>query len=305
LEKKKMFKFIKDSFGAVSTILFGEMHQFDPSHCKYDELVAAIEAGDAENFKALIDVGGAIENWAEGDFVFKDGHLFYQKNQIALEIENRIIEMIREGFNHRPMLRFLERLYANPSCRSIKELYAFLKHGNIPITEDGCFLAYKSVSVYDGADILDKNGLKVTKGDLIDSWTGKSHRNNVGDRPNMPRNQVDDNFNNCCGAGLHVGTKQFAYKDRSSIVLKVDPQHVVSVPYDGAIKIRCSEYTVHSLYVRELNDTVHPYSTPPASDYVDDYDEDEDDEEEEGYDCGICQDEGCSCCELPMEEEDW
>ena len=288
------FNWIKDGLGAVSAVLFGTVHQFDGEHPRYDELVAAIEAGDSDNFLELVDVGGAIKNWSEGEFSFESGHLKYQNNQINLVVENRIIEMIKDGHDHRPMLRFLERLYLNPSHRSINELYAFLKHGNIPLTEDGCFLAYKSVKVYDGPDFKDKNGIAVTKGDFIDAWTGKSHRNNVGDIPHMPRNQVDDNFNNCCGAGLHVGTKQFAYKNGSSLILKVDPEHVVSVPYDGAIKIRCCQYEVYSLYEMALEDTVHEHSTPPASDWDD---EDDDDCDRSEYNCSSCEDDGCEYCD--------
>ena len=137
-----MLTHIKDAKSHWTVVVNNESFQFDPSHPEYIALVECVKTGDVDEFTALLNTGTVIENWSEGAFRFENGVLYYVEEVVHNVITNRIVEMIKQGFDYKPILRFLERLYQNPSYRAINELYTFLTHKFLPITEDGYFLAY-------------------------------------------------------------------------------------------------------------------------------------------------------------------
>ena len=144
--------------------------------------------------------------------------------------------MIEEGLDVDPMLRFLENLMENPSKRSVDQLYGFLEVNDLPITEDGCFLAYKMV---------DRN----KDGTLTDHRT-HTFDYSVGAEPaRMRRNQVDEDPNNTCSSGLHVCAQGYLgeyYGGGTTILVKVNPRDVVAVPtdYNNAKMRVCEHVTV-------------------------------------------------------------
>jgi hypothetical protein len=109
---------------------------------------------------------------------------------------------------------------------------------NLPITDDGCFLAYKAVT----NQYLDKH----TR--TVDNTPGS---NAV---PPMPRYKVDDNPDSHCSTGYHVGALPYVQGFASGygsvngdkiVVCQVDPANVVSVPNDcNGEKMRVTHYTV-------------------------------------------------------------
>jgi hypothetical protein len=69
----------------------------------------------------------------------------------------------------------------------------------------------------------------------------------------MPRNKVDDNRNNGCGSGFHVGTLEYVKSHHHIMICKIHPADVVSIPTDCSCqKLRCSAYQVVSNFVGEL-----------------------------------------------------
>jgi len=159
------------------------------------------------------------------------------------------VQMLKEGWDHKPMLKFLENLYENVSHRAVTEFYDWIQHKGLAITPDGCILGYKGVAVYSGPEQDDLDGNTLKEGDLVDRYTGFSHRNNIGDAPAMKRRKVDDNCNNGCGSGLHAGTFEYASNwagnEGKVILVKIDPRDVVSIPTDCEFqKLRCRTYEV-------------------------------------------------------------
>lgn len=155
-------------------------------------------------------------------------------------IERRILSLSSEGKSPEPMLRFYERLNKNPSKRSVDQLFPFLEKMNIPITSDGCFLAYKSV-----------------RNDYMDKHSG-TISNKPGTTVKLPRNLVSDDPKEECHFGLHVGAHGYAstFSDRL-VIAKVDPEHVVCVPYNHhQQKMRVCEYKVIGNYGDKLPDNV-------------------------------------------------
>lgn len=164
-------------------------------------------------------------------FHITDGQLYYKDKQLHGYIVNRIFELVDMGKPVTRMLKFLEDLLQNPSNRVYEHLFEFLEKGSIPITEDGCFLAYKRI-----------------KTDYTDVHSGKIY-NRVGDEVSMPRQQVDDNPNNTCSHGLHVCSFDYLayFSGERLIVVKVQPRDVVSIPIDyNHTKMRVCRYKVVS-----------------------------------------------------------
>lgn len=137
--------------------------------------------------------------------------------------------MATDGQDPTMLLKFWVRLKNNPSWRSVKQLFNFLDHENIPFTKDGCFLAYKSV----------RNDYKDVHSSKWDNSPGAVNE--------MPRNEISDDPLEACHIGFHVGALSYAriFHGSRIMVCKVDPADVVCVPYDaGQQKMRVSKYKV-------------------------------------------------------------
>lgn len=242
--------YIKDHNGTF-TVISDKVCSFGKEHMNYDLLVKSIKEDDLEAFDGYFNIGKSVSVWSYDNFVFSEGVLTYDGEVISQEITTIILEMIEEGFNHLPMLNFLERLYYNPSYTAITELYTWLAHKSLAITPEGYFLALKAVRVYNGDPFTDAHGRPVKSGDYVDKYSG-TYRNNVGDINEMPRRKVNDNRDLGCESGFHVGSKNYVNEFGNSgdavIICRVDPADVVSVPLDcNCQKIRCSKYNVLSV----------------------------------------------------------
>jgi len=144
---------------------------------------------------------------------------------------DRLIDLIERGLDVSPLANFLDRLQKNTSNRVVENLYAFLEHGNVPLTPSGNFVVYKAV-----------------RKDFMDIYSG-TKRNMIGDEVSMERNQVDEDQDRTCSHGLHVCSfdylPHFAHADGHVMICEVDPADVVAIPrdYDNT-KMRVSRYKV-------------------------------------------------------------
>ncbi len=200
------------------------------THSQADAIIHSIRNSDFDAAARRIDHLTALKqgNLPEG-LELKNNALYFRGTRLYNALVTRILKMQEEGFELTPMLRFLHNLMENPSRRAVNELYTFLEKSDLPITEDGHFLAYKRV-----------------RDDYLDCYSG-TIRNQIGDRPSMPRNEVDDDCEISCSAGLHFASLGYLrhFEGTRLMVLKINPRDVVSIPKDyHATKGRCSEYQV-------------------------------------------------------------
>lgn len=176
----------------------------------------------------------SIERWAKGKFKVTNGEVTYNGAKLPADLNGRIVEMASKGDDPTPLMKFWERLQKNPSMRSVEQLWKFLNNIGIPLTADGCFLAYKAV-----------------KSDFKDVYTGTID-NSVGQVVRMPRNQISDNPDHACHQGLHVGALEYTgsfHAGGRMMVAKVDPEHVVCVPNDHSYqKMRVCEYEIIGIH---------------------------------------------------------
>ena len=269
-----MLSHIKSNDNHWTVVLGGQPHQFDHTHPEYTGLCECVMAGDADEFVNLINTGTVIENWSDGNFEFRDGFLYYENEQVASQPTERIINMIKNSWDYKPMLAYLDRLYQNVSNRAVHESYTWCSNKGLPITDDGMLIGYKGVSLYSGEDRFDNLGRPLTEGDHVDKYTGTSFRNNIGDECSMNRRGVSDNCNDGCASGLHVGTYEYAENWAGTngvvVLVKFDPADIVSVPTDCQYsKMRVSKYTVVSVAREQLEEEVY------TEDEYDEYDESE------------------------------
>ena len=258
-----------------TVILGGQPFMFDHTHPQYAGLVECVHAGDADEFVTLINTGNEIQSWSEGDFECRDGYLYFEGEQVASQPTSRVIEMIQQGFPHKPMLNYLTNLYDNVSERAVQESYTWSSHKGLPITDDGMMVGYKGVRPHVGDTIKVKNG-ELKDGDLVDIYTGNTFRNNVGDVCTMKRRQVCDDHTKGCDTGLHVGTYEYACNWAGNagvvVLVKFNPKDIVSVPSDCECqKMRVSEYEVMAIAREQLEEAVYEFDD--VDEYVeDDYD---------------------------------
>lgn len=235
----------------ITAIINGETHTITSDNASYNEVLAAIIAKeDAEYIADLFRTANAIKRYTKGAVeISNDGTaLFYKGVEINNVVVDRILKFMTAGLPVDPLIAFLERLLANPSRRSIDELYKFLEHENLPITESGTFLAYKGV-----------------RDDYTDVHSG-TFDNTPGNTHEMARNAVDDDARRDCSNGFHVGSLEYAtgFGPRT-VIVEVDPADVVSVPYSDANKLRTSKYTVIADYEGPLTSPLHASEAPYRS----------------------------------------
>lgn len=211
----------------------------------------------------------------------KGTQIFYGDREVTGLIVGRIFEVIENGLDVQPMVKFIENLMNNPSKRAVDELFGFLDACDLPITSDGHFLAYKRV-----------------RGDYKDVYTG-SMDNSVGQVVQIPRNMVDEDKNNTCSYGLHFCSYSYLkhFGGERIVVVKINPADVVAIPADyNNSKGRTCRYEV----VDEI--PLNEYKLPETalqSGYCDQWDIVEfDDDTDDDY---VMQDddEPSSCLKVP------
>lgn len=234
----------------------------------WDLILDAIRDGDWESVADLATPRRAVARYldAQLDIKLEDDILYYKGEALHNSLTDRILKMIGEDMPITPLVNFLVNLMSNPSSRAIDELYSFLEYGNLPITPDGHFLAYKRVN-----------------DDYKDMYTG-SVDNSLGCVVEMARHKVNDDSRQTCSHGLHFASLEYLkhFHGNRLMALKINPRDVVSIPYDyNNSKGRCCRYRV----VDEL-DPKFVYEDAWNTSVVQDYDPVEDDFELEIEDDG-------------------
>jgi hypothetical protein len=239
---------------------------FSTTHPSYESIRDAVDAGDDDLVRELVDIKANVAKMSLGRVQIMDNTIMVAGREVTGKLVERILEMVSRGSSAVDgYIRFLDNLMLNPSSTAVKELYLFIESCDLPITADGHFLAYKRV-----------------RSDFKDLHSG-TFDNSVGTKPTMDRNEVDDNREHHCSQGLHFCSYNYlpsfgAGNGNQVVVVKINPANVVSIPsdYDNA-KGRTWTYEVVDVINDWVNDRITPF-------FTDEYCEDEVEVDEEGYD---------------------
>lgn len=219
-----------------------------PAHSlKYQLIINAINSNASQ--EEIEEIANQSENQTVADFSsgrvsYENGILTAKGIDIPESVVNRVRRIIEAGItNIKPWVYFLDKLIDNPSRASVVELYDWLEYQGLPLAQDGDVLGYKSV---------DSNYYSHTAG-MTPLLSGNVDNgkvlNSVGSVIEMARNQVDDNRDNGCSYGLHIGNYEYATNfgggDSRLVVVKFNPSDAVSVPHCSSHqKLRVAKYTV-------------------------------------------------------------
>ena len=213
----------------VVVVIDNKPQTINKTHITYQKVVDAIKAGDWEAVKESIEPKKVVLNYGQGNVSIQGETLTWKGKELHTSLAVKMIDMLKEGFPIEPMVNFMDNLYQNPSKRAVDELYGFLEKGNLPITPDGHFLAYKKV-----------------RADYKDVYSGTMD-NGIGQVVEMERHDVDDNKDNTCSSGLHFCSKDYLnnFGGDRVVIVKINPRDVVSIPSDyNATKGRACRYEV-------------------------------------------------------------
>jgi hypothetical protein len=261
---------------AITVMVNGAVHTVREGQINFATLRDAIRAKDWDAVPDLISPARAVEKFATGRVSVQNGEVLLDGEAVHNAITSRILDMVSEGFDADPLMKFLERLSNNPSKTAVDELYQWLEGTRLPITEDGCFMAYKKVrsdymDFYTGK-VLNKPAVLMTDADAEYIKTPQGNVTvSVEDgitTLSMPRNKVDDDRDRTCSYGLHFCSLSYlpCYHGGQGRVLlvKIDPADVVSIPsdYDNA-KGRAMRYQIMSEHAQD--EKTEAYSTPVAT----------------------------------------
>lgn len=203
------------------------------------QVIALIKAKKWDELSELLAPATVIPARTGGlFFVDTDGQLYTQGDSTPIHtiIAKKLLSFLQEGLPCEALVNFWNNLKQNPSQHSIEQLYGFLEANHHPLTDDGCFLAYKKVT-------------KTDKG-LKDSHS-RTFNNNVGEHVKMDRAGVNPDPNQTCSHGLHVASFEYAkgFSGDVLVVVKVNPRDVVAVPTDyNKQKMRTCAYVVEEIY---------------------------------------------------------
>lgn len=218
----------------ITVVINNKPYNINSDHLNFTKIKAKLKDkfATSEDLLNLVDIPVSINKFSNGLVTITDDmRVLYNGEELHNSLTTRMITMFSEGFNILPLVEFLKNLMKNPSRVSVNELYEFLEKNDLPITTDGCFLAYKTV----------RNDYK--------DWHTNKMDNSVGKVVSVPRNSVDDDRNNTCSYGLHfcsLGYLSHFHAGEGRVVLvKINPADVVSFPRDyNNSKGRTSSYTV-------------------------------------------------------------
>lgn len=214
-----MIPHIKTSTG-ISLFLDGKPYNVANSADNYKTVLEYIRINDVEKLKTALHPIAYVVLHADGIFTMRDdGTILIGDRQVAVKgIFDRITMLKEEGLPTSHVTKFVQKLSKNPTPSAVEELYLFMEACDLPITEEGDFLAYK-----------------VVRSDYLDKHSGRI-KNNIGCKPAMERSAVNPNRNQTCSSGLHFCSYNYIKSFKSAgdrlMVVKVNPADVVSIPSD-------------------------------------------------------------------------
>jgi hypothetical protein len=293
---KPAWNYNPDPVNGRITLYTPKSYQVFANHPRFAHAFEAYRVNDVEAFINIADPTAYIKSlYAKYESIeVRDGNVYVDGTAINNLVAEHILDFLSKGIDCFPIFKFVIKLQNNPSKRAVDEAYTWLANRSFGITDTGNILGYKAV-----------------RNNFLDIYSG-TFDNNVGQVHSMPRNTVDDNKENGCSYGFHVGTQDYATgfcpQGGHIMAVEFDPADIVSVPSDcNYQKLRVCRYMV----VEELEgimDDIYKSRLASSNDSLFDSWDDEDCTDDNTY-CDYCSEVSesvcdecqccCECCECP------
>ena len=270
----------------TATLLYeGKPYTLNSSRANFAPFKSALVEGDFETAINYLDIKKQIKEFADGELKVENGSVYYYGTQLHGKVVDKLLELLESGMKvGSPFIKFVKNLLDNPSNNSVEELYDFLSYKSLPIDDDGYVIGYKGVCS-DGWSKSGNTHTIVLQGEVNERGQIK---NEVGDTIEVQRRSVDDNRQNQCSHGLHIGSFDYANSwasDGKLLLVRFNPRDAVSVPQDAECqKLRVCKYEVLEEIERDESEIKEPYYGVYTNGNINkdnDYDEDYDDKEYE------------------------
>lgn len=216
---------------SLTAFVKGKPYTVNRSAEIFNAALIAVRNDSEDEFLEVMSVKATVakmfSNMQEVQVV--DNRVMYGNREITGLLARRVFEMLEHNLNVKPLLNFIANLMKNPSKRAVDETFGFVDACKLPITEDGCILAYKRI-----------------RDDYKDCHSG-SIDNSVGALVEMQRNAVDEDKDRTCSYGLHFCSYDYlkCFSGARIVVLKINPMDIVAIPSDyNNSKGRCCKYEV-------------------------------------------------------------
>lgn len=195
----------------------------DSTHPTFVKLKRALQGKRWKAVPRLVNLAQSLVMASKGNVEVKSGVVYYKGTPVHSSLTTRILDLVNHQKDVEPMMLFMNNLYRNPSKPAVNEFYDWLVNNDLPITDDGCFIAYKSVDEH----------LKDQHTHTID--------NSPGQVIMMTRGAADENYRQQCSYGFHVCSKQYGLYGSRVMAVKVNPRDVLAA--NGG-KMRVLKYEV-------------------------------------------------------------
>lgn len=217
--------------GSITMTVDGKPVTLSSDAVNFNALLEALKNGAWSAALNLISVKKVVAAFTNGLVQIIGNEVIHDGKPVHSALTTRILELMTSNGDLKPLTNFLNNLMLNPSESARDELYLFLGACNLPITDDGHFLAYK-----------------VVNSNYKDKHTGTMD-NSVGATPKMDRALCNPNRYETCSRGLHFCSRSYISTFMGGgdhlMVVKVNPRDVVSIPSDyNNAKGRACEYLI-------------------------------------------------------------
>jgi len=234
-----------------------QYHNISRDDIRFTKLKDAIRDKDADLVRQILKPVKVWRKPLNSTEFFEGSTLTELENGVVVDsngealpedLTKRMAGMMQEGFDAMPLERFWNKLRENPSKQAKDRLWHFLAHQGHALTEEGNFIGYRGVS-----------------SELKDLRTGRFD-NSPGSVCKMKREDCDENPNNTCSSGLHVGSHGYASSFGPVVVeVEVNPKNVVSVPTDyNGQKMRVCEFKVLNICKSRVDSEMYESHVDPT-----------------------------------------
>lgn len=236
----------------MTLFINGEVININKNSEKFSFILEAFDDGLSgksleEEILCILDSQPDVDESFSDDLTEFEGikmHPFFVSKMKKLYDEGYPTVSIKEFFNNYSENPSFELINRENIAKNDFGLFDFLSVKELPITEDGCFLAYKGVN----DDFYSINGNTNTR--ILSGAVNKEGKvlNSIGSVIECHRGDVDPSREACSSHGLHVGSLEYARGwagcGGKVLVVKVNPKDVVSVPERESCKCRVCKYEV-------------------------------------------------------------